>query len=363
MIRPSYTLSLLGAALLLAGCGRERATTDPVAPRAVSTMTPAVAVAQTHVDLTGVVAAAESVDLVARVSGTLLAKDFQDGDPVQSGQLLFQLDPAAYAAQHAIDTARLAQAQSDDLRQRELDGDDATSQAGVDAARSTLAQAQGASRLSALNLSYTRIRAPFAGWVGASNADVGAYVTAGTRLGALQRIDEVKIEFSIGEQDILRLRTGGALTPGALVKVGLAGGADYPLTGRLDYVDKTLSATTGTLPIQAVVRNSATPQLLPGMFVRVRLETGADAPSMMLPQTVIQSDPLSDYVLLVGPDGKVARRDVATGEDVGSNRLIISGLSLIDRVIVSGLASVSVGDFVTVRPQTQTAAAAAKAAR
>ncbi|KAK0341690.1 hypothetical protein LTR94_025364, partial [Friedmanniomyces endolithicus] len=138
--------------------------------------------------------------------------------------------------------------------------------------------------------------------------------------------------------------------------IGAAGATDFPYTGRLQSFDPALAADTGSLPARALVANSTNPRLLPGMFVRVRIETGRGAPAMMVPQSVVQSDPLSEYVLVVGADNKVARRDVVTGDDVGVNRVILSGLSTDDRVIVSGLASVGPGASVAIRADTPTQA-------
>lgn len=353
MTRTSSSIIAVAVALTLASCGRgPNGGADDAPTPIVSTASPIVAPAETFIELTGVVAPAASVDLVARVSGTLLSKGFDDGDQIRAGQTLFRLDPAPYAAEHAVNQARLTQAQADDRRQNVLAEGDATSQASQDAARSALGQAQASSRLSGLNLSYATIRAPFSGWIGASSADVGAYVAAGTKLGVLQKIDQVQVEFSIGEQDLARLRRQGALAPGVEVKVGGAGATDFPYTGRLDSFDPALAADTGSLPARAIVANPTNQRLLPGMFVRVRIQTGGGAPAMMVPQSVVQSDPLSEYVLVVGADNKVARRDVVTGDDVGVNRVILSGLQTDDRVIVSGLASVGPGASVAVRADT-----------
>lgn len=351
-IAPS-TLALC-AALTLAGCGRGD-TPAEAPPPIVTVAAPTVATAGGHIELTGVVVPSESIDLVARVSGTLLSKGFQNGDAIGVGQTLFRLDPAIYAAEHAVNQARLHQAEADDARQQTLAQADATAPAAQDAARSTLGQARASSRLSGLNLSYATIRAPFSGWIGASEVDVGAYVSAGTKLATLQKINQVRVEFSIGEQALLRLGQNRTLTPGTSVQIGLAGAEDFPITGRLESADPGLSPDTGSLPSRALVANpDAT--LRPGMFVRVRLPVGAGTPAMMLSQAVIQSDPLGDYVLVVGSDGQVARRDVMTGDDVGTQRVILSGLTARDRVITSGLASVGVGDKVEVRAASQGAA-------
>lgn len=336
----------LAIAVALGGCHRAPS------PDAATLQAPPVTVAHPRIGpadegiaLTGTVAASATVDLIAQVSGTIRARGFADGSFVRRGQMLFRIDPDTYAAQLDAARARELQAQGDYERQRQLLGDDATSRANVDAARSTLRQASANRRVSQIAVRDTIVRAPFSGWIGTATVDVGAFVGAGTvRLATVQRIDPVFVDFSIGERQLLALRGGGKgwQRRGRTVAVGRVDQRDYPYRGTLDFAQQGIDAATGTQGVRAVVRNGGG-SLLPGMAARVRIAAPAAPPAMLLPEAAIQSDPLGDYVLVVDGRRHVQRRDVALGAQQGDQRVITSGVSPRDWVVVDGLANLRIG--------------------
>lgn len=341
MRRTPFLGAPLAITLALAGC-HPSPSPDASQPPPVTVAHPRIDSTDEGIALTGAVAPSASVDLAAKVSGTIIAKEFADGSFVQRGQILFRIDPAAYAAQLDGARAKEVQARADYERQGQLLADDATTRANVDAARSTLAQASASRRTSEISLGDTVVRAPFSGWIGAANVDVGTFVGAGSvKLATVQRIDPVFVDFSVGERQLLALK-GDWQAKGRPVAIGRVDQTDYPYRGTLDFAQKGIDAATGTQTVRAVVMNGGN-ALLPGMSARVRIAAPAAAPVMLLPDTVIQSDPLGDYVLVVDARSHVQRRDVTIGADRGGRRVVTAGLSPGDWVVVDGLANVRIG--------------------
>lgn len=360
--------AVVAAALVLSSCGRSDRGAAGGQPPQVTVAPPIITDGASVLELTGTVSASSAVELTPQASGPIVAKTFTDGSFVRRGQPLFRISPEPYEAQLALATAAEAQARDQyDLQQR-LWSDDATSRNNLDNAGHALAQAEANSRLARINLSYTVVRAPFSGWIGATTVDVGDFVSAGTaRLATIQRLDPVHVEFSLGERQVLRileaLRARGETVPrsgrGYPVAVGLLDQTDFPYVGALDFADRRIDASTGALQARAIVQNTSRTDLLPGMFARVRIELGATEPRMELPASAIQSDPLGDYVLVLDAENTVRRRDIEVGGDSSRNRIVLSGLSPEDRIIVNGLANVRLGQPARVVSASAPAATAA----
>lgn len=354
MIRRCLLLILTAFTMLGSGCA-ETAPPPEIAPRVVVAH-PLVTVVGDRIELTGVVAPSASVDLIARAAGFVRAKGFTDGSFVRRGQVLFRIEPDTAAAQVALNQAKEVQARLDYARDLRLVQQDAASKAELEASRSTLEQAKANTRIARINLSYTVVRAPMSGYIGAADVDVGAYVGgagAPTKLATLQRLEPAYVDFTLGERDVLRILAKGqgsrAAATGHSVRVGLQGEAGYPHAGRLSFANKSVDAATGSLQARAILDNGPGIALLPGVFARVRIDLGSGGSTMLLPARTIQSDPLSDFVLVVDARGLVQRRDVRTGRDLGRNREIVAGLKLSDRVVVEGLAGVRIGQKADVR--------------
>ncbi len=276
------------AGLLLAGCDRKDEAAKAMPEKSVAVFQPRQATVTRYLYETGTTAAVNSVDLVARVSGTLQSIDYQDGTQVKAGQRLFLIEPEQYRAEVAQSQATVEQAQATfDNAQRQLDRQDqlarsaVTSDTNVDNARATrdtskaqLDAAIAALTLAKINLGYTTITAPFDGYVSAHQADVGAYVAASgpTTLATIVQLSPINVTFSLSDTDMLEIRRQmreGGVTRADVAKVPVEIGTKidtgYPYRGRLDYASPETASDTGTLAVRAVFDNPDR-VLLPGLL-------------------------------------------------------------------------------------------------
>lgn len=355
------TVALLAGSLAAACHPSQPAATAQDAPPGVTVARPLRATLPQTIELTGTIAASATVDLFARVAGTMAAVDFADGARVRKGQPLFRIAPETYQAQLAASSAQAGQAAAEYARQRRLLADDATAPATVDNAYFSLKQAEANRRLGRINLSYTVVRAPFDGWMGATAIKPGGYVAPGaTRLATIQQLDPLFVEFTLGERQVLailaamRARQGEAkgTVRAYPVEIGLLDQPGYPYRAVLNFAQRGIDGGTGSLQARAVLSGQPAATLLPGMFARVRIALPAREANLLLPASAIQSDPLGDFVLVLDKDHIVRRRDVRTGADLGPNRVVLAGLAPANWVIVDGLANVRIGGKAT--PSTTT---------
>jgi RND family efflux transporter MFP subunit len=320
---------------------------------------------------TGTIDAVASVDLVARVSGTLEKVNQKDGTPVRKGDVLFVIEQEPYqisvaSAQATLDqqNANLKQAQDTLARQQVLQKQNATSASTVESAVAQAATAQAqvdaaqASLSSAkLNLSYTEITAPFDGIVSAHLIDVGAYINAAStpKLASLVQPDPIRVNFTINEKEVIEIRKALAARKLKLgdigpirVQIGLPSEDSYDYSGTLDYIAPELDASSGTIAVRAVAEN--TDRLFsPGMFVRVRIPASTKPDALVIPERAIGTGQEGSNVLVVNKDNRVEFRLVTPGESVGNGlREIAKGLSADDRVIVEGMDNVQPGDTATI---------------
>ncbi len=351
--RPDLAIALL---LITGGCSaaEEGAAPPPPAPQIVAAR-PVIASVGGAIEATGTVAPSSSVDLIARVAGFVRSKGFRDGSFVREGQVLYRLESDSLAAQVQLNAAQASLANQELARQRRLLAQDATARAEVERAAAEAQQASANAQLARINLGYTIVRAPFSGWIGEGSVDVGAFVGgsgAPTTLANVQRLDPVHVNFTLGEREVLRILAAvgsAASVRGQPVMVGLQGDEGYPYRGTLTFASKGLDAATGSLQARAIVDNGPGQPLLPGLFARVRIESGTTRTEMLVPARAIQSDPLGDFVLVTEPGGEVRRREVETGADYGGNRVIAKGLRPTDLVVIEGLNKVRIGEKARVR--------------
>jgi RND family efflux transporter MFP subunit len=306
-------------------------------------------------DYVGRFEASRSVEVRPRVSGQIVGIHFRDGQIVQKGQLLFTVDPRPFTAALAearagVATAssELSLAQTNLGRARRLLEADAVSQANVDqltaqvqTARAALAAAQARVQQRALDVEFTRIRAPISGRISDRKIDAGNLVSTGvdggTLLTTINALDPIYFTFDVPESLYLkdsRQRSAGA--QGDVAQIRLQDEATYSRTGRLDFTDNGISQNSGTIRARAVVPN---PDyfLTPGMFGNMRLADGGTAPALLIPDAAVRTDQARKIVLTVSKDGTVAAKPVETGPLVGSLRVIRSGLTTADRVVVQGV--------------------------
>jgi RND family efflux transporter MFP subunit len=360
----------LAALIVLPGCGEQNAYVAPPPPK-VTVAVPQKKPVTRYLESTGNVAAVNSADLVARVSGFVEAIKYEDGTAVKKGQVLFVIEQKPYAlkvqqAKAAEDNARatLIKAQADYQRQSDLVPSGSASKAALDnslgsrdSAQASLDQATTSTRLAENDLAYTQVTAPFDGIVTARKVSVGAFVSgAGNPLASIVSTDPVYVNFTIGEQETIRVRAMIAergLTPAELkkvpVEVSLQTETDYPHKGTLDYAAPTVDPSTGTLAGRAVLANPKH-VLLPGLFVRVRIPLGPPKEELLVPDTALGTDQGGRYLLVVNKDDVVEQRRVTLGPLDGMLQVIDKGIGPEDRIIVNGMLRAVPGQKIDPQP-------------
>lgn len=358
----------LAAVMAISGCGKRNRFVPPPPPK-VGVAAPVSRVVVPTISATGTVEAADSVDLVARVSGFVQSIDYADGSPVKKGQTLFVIEPAPYQAklqqaQASLNSAeaQAAQAEAEFKRQSSLASSNVASRSSLDQARASMetakanvTNAQAGVALAGINLGYTQVTAPFAGIATAHVVSVGDLVGASgpTKLASIVSLDPIWVSFSLSEPLVQRIRADltkagmqGTDLASVEVDVGLASEKGTPHKGHLDYASPTVDTSTGTLSLRATFDNPER-VLLPGYFVRISIpEKHFAGPALLVAQRAITTGQGGETVLVVGKDDVVEQRVVETGESLGALRVIRSGLAAGDRVIVDGAGRVEPGERV-----------------
>jgi RND family efflux transporter MFP subunit len=361
-------LSALVAVLAAAGCrgGAEQAP----APPDVTIAQPRRQNVTDYLTFTGNTVASDAVQLVARVEGYLEKVHFTDGAPVKKGALLFTIQREPYRAQLAQAQAQLAAKQAalshaliEFDRFSHLLTEDAATETQVDMWRyqrdSSAAEVRSAKaqvRIANLNLSYTEVRAPFTGRMGRHLVDPGNLVGAmgeKTPLAEIDRIDPLYVYFTIDERDLLRIserRRGKGAEPiyakSLPVQVGVMNQNGFPRHGNLDFASLSVAPTTGTLQLRATLPNRDL-DMLPGLFVRIRVPEAERRNAMLVPGDAVGFDQSGEYVLVVNDKNVVERRRVKTGAQVGDDLVVTDGLRATDWVITEGRLQAIPGGRVT----------------
>ena len=374
------TISLVGLlACLLAAPGCVK----PVQPAAAAAPAAAPKPPQVFVDLpvsgevtdfedfTGRTVASKTIDIRARVTGYLNKINFKEreGQDVEAGFVLFEIDARPYEAEVERAKASLHQAKSH-LKRIELDyarakqtrakqvitqeqfdqvqGDRNEAMASIDVAQADLDLAE-------LNLSFTKVRAPIAGRVSRTQLDQGNLVKADdTILTTVVAMDPMYAYFEVDERTILRLQRyrdegrvnlSGDLTGALRVKMGLADEDGYPHDGVVNFVDNRLDPATGTLQLRGLFDNKKR-TLSPGMFVRVRLPIGDPYRALLVSEKALGTDQGQKFVYVIDAENKAQYRRVEIGKLENSRRVVLKGLAEGERVVVSGLQRVRPGAVV-----------------
>jgi RND family efflux transporter MFP subunit len=368
-------LSLTLAAI--AACKKENAYVPPP-PQQVAVARPVQQSVTPYLELTGNAAAYNQVDLEARVEGFLQEINYQDGAQVKKADTLFVVEPAPYQAKlqqsqatQAATQAQLVQAQAEFQRQATLLRQDVTAQntydqalAKRDALRANLQNDEASVTQAAINYGYTHVTAPFDGVVSAHLVSVGGLVgvPGPTKLATIVQLDPIYVTFTVSEQDVLRVKAAMArrgLKPRDIanvpVQVGLMNEEGYPHTGKLDYVAPMIDPSTGTLTARGIFDNPAR-VMLPGNFLRIRIPLALEEETALLvPDTAIGADQAGNYLLVVDQNGVVQQKSVTTGQLVGKLRVIASGLTANEQVVISGIQKAIPGEKVAPQATTITA--------
>jgi membrane fusion protein (multidrug efflux system) len=370
----------IAAAVLLAGCGKEGATQGAApAPVAVHVVKVASRSVPISFDIVGQVEGSKQVEVRARVSGILVKQFYREGDPVRAGAPLFEIDRAPFEValalargQRAQAAAQIAQGRREEARLKPLADERAVSRKEYDDATSAREMAEAAVQLAdaavrqaELNLSYTSVSAPVSGISGRSEHSIGTLITtdaAGSLLTTINELTPIWVRFSLAEADLAKL-PGGRLsraTP-AEVQLVLLDGSLYPGKGRLNFTATAIDTKLGTQQLRAEFDN-AREQLLPGQFVTVRIAAGQRDNVFLVPQTAVIQTEKQNLVFVVDAEGKAQSRPVKTGDWIGTDWTIVSGLNTGDRVIVDNLLKIQPGIAVVEASPAQVANAPAKPA-
>ena len=335
------------SALALFGCGQKPSgTSASPAPAKVSVVTVKAQAVPVTTEVPGRVAALRVAEVRPQVNGIVLKRLFVEGSEVRAGQQLYQIDPAPYEASYHSAVAAAASARSLAERYKPLAAANAVSKQDYDNAVAGDLQAQAALEMARINLRYTKVLSPISGRVGRSTVTEGALVTANqtAALATVQQLDHVYVDVTQPSGTLLRLEREAAAgqlrqseagrTP---VSLRLEDATDYAQVGTLQFSEVAVDESTGSVTMRALFPNPKR-ILLPGMFVRERIEEGVRVGALLVPQQGIShNDKGEATALVVAADNTIALRLLKTDRAVGDQWLVSAGLQEGDRVVVEGL--------------------------
>lgn len=326
-------------------------------------------------ELPGRLEATRIAEVRARVAGIVTKRVFREGSQVKAGEVLFRIDPAPFqatvnSAQAAVAKAEanLAQASLKVKRYKPLVETNAISKQEYDdaltaqkQAAADLASAKATLETARLNLGYATVNAPISGRIGRALVTEGALVGQGTAtpLATIQQLDPIYVNITQSAREALQLQR--AMRDGQLQKAGkdeakvtilMEDGEVYPHEGKLLFSDQTVDPGTGAITLRAVVPNPDR-FLLPGMYVRARVEQAVRENAITVPQQAVQRQPNGAVVMVVGQDNKVTPRPVKADSALGNKWVISEGLKAGERVIVEGFQKAPPGAVVNAVPWKQ----------
>jgi membrane fusion protein (multidrug efflux system) len=379
-------ITALTAAALLAACGQGSG--QPAAsggagggmpPPEVGVVTVQPGDVGIVTELPGRLEASRTAQVRARAAGIVQKRLFAEGSDVRAGQPLFAIDPAPYTAQLASAQATMARAQANlsqatALAERYKPLVEANAISKQDYANAVAAQKQAEADVAAgkaavqtaqINVGYANVTAPISGRIGRALVTEGALVGQGeaTQLALIQQINPVYVNFTQSASEVLALRRAlaqgrlkrAAGAEGAMVKVVLEDGTEYPNPGKLLFSDLTVDPTSGQITLRAEVPN-ANGTLLPGLYVRVRIEQAKAGNAVLLPQQAVTRSNQGDTVMVVGSDGKVAPRTIKVGGQQDGQWVVLDGLKPGEQVMVDGFQKLRPGAPVKAVPWSAAAA-------
>ena len=364
-LTPLAAVLMFSGSLLLTGCNDGNEQKGQQSAPEVGVVTLKAEPLNITTELPGRTSAYRIAEVRPQVGGIILKRNFVEGSDIQAGSSLYQIDPATYQA--AYDSARgdLAKAEAAANiarltvnRYKTLVGTKYISQQEYDTAVADARQAdaavtaaKAAVETARINLAYTKVTSPINGRIGKSSVTEGALVTSNqaNALATVQQLDPIYVDVTQSSNDFLRLKeelANGTLEQEggkAKVELILENGQKYPQVGALEFSDVTVDESTGSITIRAVFPNPKG-DLLPGMFVRARLDEGIKNNALLVPQQGVTRNPRGEAtVMVVGADNKVENRTVTAAQAIGDKWLVTAGLKSGDKVIVTGLQKIRPG--------------------
>lgn len=366
-LTPLAVVLMLSGSLALTGCDDKPAQQQQGAGQApeVGVVTVKAAPLQITTELPGRTTAYRIAEVRPQVSGIILKRNFTEGSDVEAGVSLYQIDPATYQAAYDSAKGDLAKAQAAANiaqmtlnRYKKLLGtkyisqqDYDTAQADAQQANASVIAAKAAVENARINLAYTKVTSPISGRTGTSTVTEGALVQSGqtTALTTVQQLDPIYVDVTQSSNDFLRLKqemaNGSLKQDNGKAKVELVtnDGVKYDQSGTLEFSGVTVDQTTGSITLRAVFPNPDH-TLLPGMFVRAKLEEGVNPNALLVPQQGVTRTPRGDATaMVVGEGDKVEIRNITATQAIGDKWLVTDGLKSGDRVIIEGLQKVKPG--------------------
>ncbi|EAC1132386.1 multidrug efflux pump subunit AcrA [Salmonella enterica subsp. enterica] len=370
-LTPLAVVLMLSGSLALTGCDDKQDQQGGQQMPEVGVVTLKTEPLQITTELPGRTVAYRIAEVRPQVSGIILKRNFVEGSDIEAGVSLYQIDPATYQATYDSAKGDLAKAQAAAniaeltvKRYQKLLGTQYISkqeydQALADAQQATAAvvAAKAAVETARINLAYTKVTSPISGRIGKSSVTEGALVQNGqaSALATVQQLDPIYVDVTQSSNDFLRLKqelaNGSLKQENGKAKVDLvtSDGIKFPQSGALEFSDVTVDQSTGSITLRAIFPNPDH-TLLPGMFVRARLQEGTKPTALLVPQQGVTRTPRGDAtVLVVGADNKVETRQIVASQAIGDKWLVTDGLKAGDRVVVSGLQKVRPGAQVKVQ--------------
>jgi membrane fusion protein (multidrug efflux system) len=378
--------ALLAALLLIASPQGPGAQTEAGPAPAVTVAPVTLEPVTRHSSYVGTVVAIQQVDLRAQVEGLVASVNFKEGSFLKAGSLAFGIDKKPYQASldnakaslevaqasKAAAEANLSLAEVTLQRQMTLVRTNDVAQSTVDQAKATrdvnaaqvkqadaqISQAQAQVEAAQINLSYTDITTPISGRIGKAQVTLGNLVSPSSGpLATVIQTDPIRVVFSIADTGYLAVvkalkpnDEGAGLEKGVFVpKLRLSDGTLYPAEGRITFIDNVVDSSTGTIAVYADFPN---PNLLlvPGQFVDVSIEVGTPQTLPVVPAAAVQQDQDGTYVFVLGEGNRAMIRRIKTGERVGTDWSVTSGLAHGEMVIVSGIQKLRAGAVVAPSP-------------
>lgn len=355
-----YFIGLVFVAVLMTGCSEQGdAPPGAVAVSIVKLQTSEVRPSREFVARTS---ASARADVTARIEAEIREVLFAEGARVAQGQVLIRLEDTRASAELRQAEAEMtaARAELDSARRNLQRGEDVAgkgflSAADLDklkdrfsAAQSRLQAAEAGIEKARTNLEYAELKAPFDGWVGRLNYDVGAVVGPGAGpITSVLVTDPMYVEFQVNEVDFINFRRGGADSAEAMARsldlsLRLPDGEPYEQPGALDFADVQTDASTGTVAVRAVFPNPGA-VLVPGLYVTLRVAGQSGETRVLVPQVAIQETIEGKFVLLVDEQDRIVQRFIKTGPREGALLAVEAGLEEGNRVVVEGLQKVRAG--------------------
>ncbi|EOF6134970.1 multidrug efflux RND transporter periplasmic adaptor subunit AcrA [Salmonella enterica] len=370
-LTPLAVVLMLSGSLALTGCDDKQDQQGGQQMPEVGVVTLKTEPLQITTELPGRTVAYRIAEVRPQVSGIILKRNFVEGSDIEAGVSLYQIDPATYQATYDSAKGDLAKAQAAAniaeltvKRYQKLLGTQYISkqeydQVLADAQQATAAvvAAKAAVETARINLAYTKVTSPISGRIGKSSVTEGALVQNGqaSALATVQQLDPIYVDVTQSSNDFLRLKqelaNGSLKQENGKAKVDLvtSDGIKFPQSGTLEFSDVTVDQSTGSITLRAIFPNPDH-TLLPGMFVRARLQEGTKPTALLVPQQGVTRTPRGDAtVLVVGADNKVETRQIVASQAIGDKWLVTDGLKAGDRVVVSGLQKVRPGAQVKVQ--------------